>query len=157
MRDPAREKQRRVVHIARIEATSGEEIAGVVERHQHHYEAPQEIDGIEPRNARCGARRIGAGLAGHARNGSAELVAQRACSGLRSRTAASSESLTRDGLYCFVTNRPRDTDLNQARLGSSMSRYVRQLAAMTIGSIAKCSKSPYQISVAKSFLCSAST
>lgn len=78
MRDPAREKQRRVVHIARIEATSGEEIAGVVERHQHHYEAPQEIDGIEPRNARCGARRIGAGLAGHARNALGRaLAAQR--------------------------------------------------------------------------------
>jgi hypothetical protein len=49
--NPSGEKQRRLVYIARIEAaTSGEEVAGVVKRHQHHYEAPQEINGIEPRD-----------------------------------------------------------------------------------------------------------
>ena len=44
MRNPAREEQSRIVNIARIETAGGEEVAGMVERHQHHDEAAQQID-----------------------------------------------------------------------------------------------------------------
>ena len=47
MRNPAREEQSRIVNVADRTA-GGEEVAGMVERHQHHDEAAQQIDRIEP-------------------------------------------------------------------------------------------------------------
>jgi hypothetical protein len=44
-----------------LKAARGEEIAGVVERHQHHYETPQQIDGIEPHRVRSHRRCVRAG------------------------------------------------------------------------------------------------
>jgi hypothetical protein len=41
VRDPAGEEQRRLVHIARVEATGREEVAGVIEHHQHHHKTAQ--------------------------------------------------------------------------------------------------------------------
>ena len=67
--DPASEKQRRLVHIARVEAARREEIAGVVEGHQHHYETPQQIDGIEPHPVRNYRRCVRAGGLYHRKAG----------------------------------------------------------------------------------------
>ena len=52
MRDPAREEQSGVVDVARVEAGGREKVAGVVERHQHHDEAAQQVDRVEPDPAR---------------------------------------------------------------------------------------------------------
>ena len=64
-----RHEQRGLRDIARIERTRAEEIAGMVERHDHQHEATQEVDGVEPRpSAGGGGRRIGrAGKAGRER------------------------------------------------------------------------------------------
>jgi hypothetical protein len=61
MRDPARQEQRRVGDVARIHAARPEEVAGVVERHQHHDQSPQQIDAVEARP--------GFGVSKFARNG----------------------------------------------------------------------------------------
>ena len=50
MGDPSGEEQRGLGHVARIEAPCSEEIARVVERHQRHNEAAEEIDRRDPRS-----------------------------------------------------------------------------------------------------------
>ena len=52
MRHPACQEQRRVGHIARIEAAIRKKIAGVVERHHDHNQAAQGIDGIRDASGR---------------------------------------------------------------------------------------------------------
>src|SRR4249919_1333545 len=45
MCDPTRQEQRRVGDIARVKSSRGEKVARMVERHYHHDEATQKIDG----------------------------------------------------------------------------------------------------------------
>jgi hypothetical protein len=47
VRDPAGQEQRRLGDIARIESAGREEVAGMVERHQYHDQAAQEINGSD--------------------------------------------------------------------------------------------------------------
>ena len=49
MRHPARQEQRRVGDVARIEAAIGKKIAGVVEGHHDHHQAAQRVDRTEAR------------------------------------------------------------------------------------------------------------
>ena len=51
MRDPPGEKKRGLRHVAGIKAACPEEIAGVIERHQRHHEAAQDVDGLYPPTA----------------------------------------------------------------------------------------------------------
>src|SRR5262249_20685411 len=53
MRDPPSEKQGRIREVARIDAAGAEEIAGVVERHQHHDQPPQQVDAVEAPARAC--------------------------------------------------------------------------------------------------------
>jgi len=57
VRHPARQEQRRIGNIARVGSARGEEIAGMVERHQQHDEPAQQIDAVETHAAR-GARNV---------------------------------------------------------------------------------------------------
>jgi hypothetical protein len=47
MCDPACEKERRIGYIARIPATDGEKISGMVQSHKGHDQAAQEINAVE--------------------------------------------------------------------------------------------------------------
>jgi hypothetical protein len=48
MRNPARQEQCRLGHIARIKSARGEEIARVIEGHHDHDQATQKINGVQP-------------------------------------------------------------------------------------------------------------
>jgi hypothetical protein len=52
VRDPAREEQGRVIDIASVEIVGREEVAGVVEYHQHHHQTAQEVDRVQAGAAR---------------------------------------------------------------------------------------------------------
>ena len=70
VRDPARQEQRGVGDVARVDAAGAEEVARVVERHQHHDEAAQQIDRDDAGRLR-GASRAAALEASDGRTGSA--------------------------------------------------------------------------------------
>jgi hypothetical protein len=60
--DPAGQKQRRIGHVARIHPAWAEKVARVVERHQNHDAAAQQVDGIDARaRGRLGHRHAGPG------------------------------------------------------------------------------------------------
>jgi hypothetical protein len=52
VRHPARQEQCGIGNVARVGAARGEEIAGMVERHQQHDEPAQQVDAVETRAVR---------------------------------------------------------------------------------------------------------
>jgi hypothetical protein len=51
MCNPACEEERRIGYIARIPATHGEKISGMVQSHKGHHQAAQEINVVESRSS----------------------------------------------------------------------------------------------------------
>ena len=53
MRDPPREEQWNcgLSRIGRIHARNSKKVTGVIQRHENHNHAAQEIDGLEPQTA----------------------------------------------------------------------------------------------------------
>ncbi len=52
VRHPARQEQRGIGDVARVGTARGKEIAGMVERHQHHDQPAEKIDAVETRAPR---------------------------------------------------------------------------------------------------------